>query len=486
MSRLLTLCTLLAALLLASPSAAQEPAELPPSQAPEVIQLLSNGWTYLEAAQLSKAEEAFRQVMDHPRGRSVAEAHYGLAAVWLDRGNAMAAYLRLQESTQAAAEDFAWDPGEDGTWDRRIAGRMDYIERNFTVIRLKFESGSSAVPPLADPAPADPLLRGISDGVGAVIDEALKADALNLWLLLPNGTWWVGGDLKTLEGGEMDGSKADAWLLPRRAGRAARLHRARVAAIAAGGSPAKDRLSGSPAAAQLETQGMLAAPHFEVHGSGGGVTTPLQGEGTGSAAGLAGHMTFGVTLPLRGEALALTVGISAGNLPVSGCATSQTRSSVFAFGLGLRLARSVGSGAWLAGHLGMHVGGGLADTGPRLRQVCVDSREADGALAWGARLSEGDASGVVSYPSLGWRGGSMAMGPDGDFGVLVTPQGARVLVGLSVFVRHDQVFAVLEDGQKAWFLDDETGAITSTELSAISGAASMGRFQFGLRLRYLF
>ena len=489
LSRLLALPALVAVLLLASAAAAQAPADVPPSEDPEVVELLANGWHYMEASQLSKAEEAFNRVMAHPRGRSVAEVHFALAAVWWNRGNAMASYLRLQEAQRAAASDFAWDPGEDEEWDRRIAVRMDFIERNFTVVRLKFGSGSSAVPPLPDPAPADPLLRKIAEGVGKVIDEALEADARNIWLLLPNGTWWVGDDLKQLEGGEMDGARAGTWLLPGSSGRAARIHKARVDAIARGESPAKDRLEGSSAAAaRLEAEGMLAAPHFEVHASGGGVAVPRQGEGAGgSPLGVSGHLAFGVTLPLRGEVLALTVGISAGNLPVSGCATVQTRSSMLAFGLGVRLARPVGTGSWLAGHLGVHVGGGLADSGPRLRQVCVDSRESAGAEpTYGVRLNDGYAVGVASYAALGWRGGSFAVGPEGDFGFLVTPPGARVLLGLSVFARHDQVFAVLDGGETRWFLDEESGALSSAELGSVSMAASMGRFQFGLRLRYLF
>ncbi len=482
MSRLLTLLLLL---MVPSWAAAQAPADLP-SEDPEVVQLLANGWHYLEAHQLSQAEQAFKQAIEHPRGKSVAEVHFGLAAVWWDRGNAMASYLRLQESRQAAANDFAWDPGPDGEWDRRIAVRMDFIERNFTAVRLQFQSGSSAVPPLADPPPADPLLRRIAEGVGRVVDEALEADARNIWLALPNGTWWVGDELKTLQGGELNASKAVSWLLPRDAGRAARVYRERTDAIARGESPAKARLEGSPSAAtRQQTAGMLADPHLEVYAAGGGVTTPRRGDGTaGAAAGLAGHLSFGVTLPLKGEALGLSVGISAANLPVSGCATSQIRSSVFAFGLGIRLARPVGPGAWLAGHIGGHVGGGLADMGPRLRQVCVDSRAEDGELAFGARLSDGDASGVASFSALGWRGGSMAVGPDADFGVLASPAGARVLIGLSVFARHDQVFAVLDE-QTAWFVDGD-GKLASTELGALSGAASMARLQFGLRLRYLF
>ena len=491
MSRLHALLAVVAlALLTPASSSAQEQTELPPSQDPEVIQLLSTAWRYREASDLSQAEAAFKQALDHPRGRSVAEAYYGLALVWMTRGNAMAAYVRLQEAQKAATEDYAWDGGPDGEWDRRIAARMDSIERNFTVVRLKFLSRSSAVPPLADPMPLDPLMQEIAAGVERVVDESLAADARNIWLLLPNGTWWVGDELKTLEGGEMDGSKAAIWELPGRSGRAARIHGARLAAIARGESPAKDRLTGSPAAAaRLETAGMLATPHFEVQAGGGGVTVPAQGGGaSGAPLGLAGHISLGVTLPLHGEALALGIGVSAANLPVSGCATTQTRSSVFALGLGVRLARSVGTGRWLAGHLGVHVGGGLADSAPRLRQGCIDSRESAGQEpVYGAQLSEGDASGTVSFAALGWRGGSLVLGPEGDFGFLATPPGARVVLGLSVFARHDQVFAVLDGDQTTrWFLDEDTAKPASTELESVDGAASMARFQFGLRLRYLF
>ena len=254
MSRLSVLFAVLAAALLAAPVApAQEPEELPPSRDPEVVELLAAGWHYIEAAQLNKAEETLGKAMAHPRGRSVAEVHFALAGIWLTRGNAMASFLRLQEAQQAAETDYAWDSGPDGEWDQRIAVRLGFIERNFTVVRMKFLSGSSAIPPLADPPPADPLQRKIAEGLGRVIDESLEADARNIWLLLPNGTWWVGDDLKTLEGGEMDASKADVWALPASSGRAARIHKARVDAIARGESPSRRLGSRRPACSPRPT-----------------------------------------------------------------------------------------------------------------------------------------------------------------------------------------------------------------------------------------
>ena len=243
-------CGLLAVLLAVVPAgaAAQDAGSesVPASEDPEVRALLGAGWAFLEMGSLRKADEAFKAALEHPLGRSCAETYFGLAGVWWERRNAMAAYQRLQEAQAASAGNFRWDPGAGGAWDARIEARMRFIERNFTVIQLKFE-GRKVLPPLADPQPTDPLLLEFGQRLPAVLDEHIEAGASTLWLLLPNGGWWVGDSLEELGGGEMNPARASAWRLPRARGAAARTHGERVAALARGESPAAELRGRTPA-----------------------------------------------------------------------------------------------------------------------------------------------------------------------------------------------------------------------------------------------
>lgn len=457
------------------------------AQDPEIVTLLGLGWQFFESADLRQAEDSFSKAMARPRGRSVAEVHFALAAVWWERGNAMASYQRLLDARRVSSTDFEWDAGPGGDWDLRIAARIEFIERNFTVVRLKLLSGRGVVPPLADPAPADPLLARVADGVPRVLEEALEAGARNVWLLLPNGTWWVGDDLLDLDGGEMDATRARTWLLPADTGRAGRLYRARRDAISRGASLAAARKRHGAAAG-----GQVAGPdepHFVVEVGGGGVSVAAQNSDAGPGVFLAGHAGFGVSLPLGRRAPALTVAFSVADLPVSRCSLRQERSTVVSFDLGLGLAHQVGSRLWLAGHAGVRFGGGIANGGADAREACAQARRAaePGALSYGVRLSDGEQSGVVSYADLGWLGTSFAFGPEADMGVLVATGRGHTMFGLSFFARHDQLFAILDgDHPTRWFLDEESGAPASADLGTLSSAASMARFQFGLRGRYLF
>ena len=45
------------------------------------------------------------------------------------------------------------------------------------------------------------------------VSEGLSEGSLVQWMMLPNGTYWVGDELKTLDGGEMDPSRAIEWAL---------------------------------------------------------------------------------------------------------------------------------------------------------------------------------------------------------------------------------------------------------------------------------
>ena len=51
---------------------------------------LSQAWQWMEAGSLDKADTAFKEVLADEQGHLIAEVHYGLAAVWWQKRNAMA------------------------------------------------------------------------------------------------------------------------------------------------------------------------------------------------------------------------------------------------------------------------------------------------------------------------------------------------------------------------------------------------------------
>ncbi len=231
MTRHLSLLILAAAALWAVPVfAGEEEPEDPNAQL--VRQKLSEGWTYLEAGSLPKAEAAFTAAYETRVGKDRADVYYSLSAVWWERRNAMASYSWLREAEAAAKSSWYWDGGEDGEWDRRIQGRIRYIERNFTVVKLRSPKSGRPLPPLADPPPADPLLMGFVDALAGQVAEGADAGASVQWFFLPNGTFWVGGDEYVLEGGEMEPTRATSWELPADRGGARKKYDDRSAAIA--------------------------------------------------------------------------------------------------------------------------------------------------------------------------------------------------------------------------------------------------------------
>ena len=215
MTRHLSLLILAAAALWAVPVfAGEEEPEDPNAQL--VRQKLSEGWTYLEAGSLPKAEAAFTAAYETRVGKDRADVYYSLSAVWWERRNAMASYSWLREAEAAAKSSWYWDGGEDGEWDRRIQGRLRYIERNFTVVKLRSPKSGRPLPPLADPPPADPLLMGFVDALAGQVAEGADAGASVQWFFLPNGTFWVGGDpAQTFaeQRGELEPSEADGQVL---------------------------------------------------------------------------------------------------------------------------------------------------------------------------------------------------------------------------------------------------------------------------------
>lgn len=223
----LLLATLLALLVaVPTPAPAQQDEE-----DPRLVRLLGAGWAFLESRSLRKAEEAFSEALRLPAGKGKGEVYYALAALWWEKRNALASYNWLKEGmTVRQQESWRWDAGEDGGWDRRIDGRVRYIERNFTVVKLSLESGK-LLPPLADPPPADPLLASFAAQLPTIVQEGVDADAQNLYLLLPNGVYWVGDQEQVLNTGELEAHKADAWALATDRGPAHRRYEEHVAAI---------------------------------------------------------------------------------------------------------------------------------------------------------------------------------------------------------------------------------------------------------------
>jgi hypothetical protein len=205
------LLALLALLTLSPPPARAQTAE--DDEDPRLVRLLGAGWAFLESRSLRKAEESFSEALRLPAGKGKGEVYYALAALWWEKRNALASYNWLKEGlTVREQESWRWDGGEDGGWDRRIDGRVRYIERNFTVVKLAL-GGGKLLPPLADPPPADPLLASFADQLPTIVDEGLEADAQNLFLLLPNGVYWVGDGERVLNSGELEAHKAETWEL---------------------------------------------------------------------------------------------------------------------------------------------------------------------------------------------------------------------------------------------------------------------------------
>ena len=232
LSRYILLPSLLLVLLASSSAFGQEDDE-------QVRLLLGQGWTFMEHGNLAQAEKAFTEAFERPAGANSAETYYALAAVWWERRNAMAAYMWLTDATSAAKKSYVWNGGQDREWDRRIAARRKFIEGNFTVIKLRSPTRGKPLPPLSDPPPTDPTLAAFSSLLSEVVAEGIAAKAAVQWVMIPNGTYWLGDNLVSLDSGELDAADAKTWdLLPAR-GKAQKTYSKRVAELAAGRSPAR-------------------------------------------------------------------------------------------------------------------------------------------------------------------------------------------------------------------------------------------------------
>ncbi len=243
------------ALLLAFAGLLASPAQAPAADDddPRLVRLLGAGWAFLESSALSKAEESFTQALALPDGKGKAEVYYALAALWWERRNGQASYNWLREGLGVRDEQgWLWDPGPDGGWERRIEGRIRYIERNFSSVKLELPGGKPLAP-LADPPPADPLLASFCSKLARAVNEGYEADARHLYVLLPNGLYWVGDQEQVLNSGELEAHRAETWTLATDRGGSRKRHEQRVVAIAKARSD-KEGLRERQEAARLKAQ----------------------------------------------------------------------------------------------------------------------------------------------------------------------------------------------------------------------------------------
>lgn len=452
---------------------------------------LSQAWTWMEAGALDRADGAFKEVVADQDGRLLAEAYFGLAAVWWQKRNAMASYQRLLEAKDLRGQ-MGWNAGKGDTWDQRIDSRMNYIERNFTVVKLRAQTRSS-VPPLADPRPSDPLLREFATSLGDNVEGGLEEGSLVQWLMLPNGTYWVGDELKELDGGEMDPSRALEWELAR-GGRAKATYKDRWAMLDAGTSPAEQRsgVAGTGDPSSSSTSSVVEVRHRSL---GVAIQGGLAATRTldGLDPDVAGDWQLGVQLEgrlaLPPPILALSVSGGWKMLPVNGCRAAPTRGHLVSLGVGpslqLPLSANLSLGADVAFRGGLMVGG----RSDAARLACVEklAEAEDGAVVRGALASSGDVSGTYGLADLGWQGRAGALGGELAVGPIID-SGGFLAFSVQLHVGYDHLIPILpgDAPETVYLRDPRTGATAAISRGAAVSAGAMGRVQLGARVRVLF
>jgi len=225
---------------------------------------------------------------------------------------------------------------------------------------------------------------------------------------------------------------------------------------------------------------------------GGGGSTVTQMTADSSSVGLDWNAQTRVDyiVPIKGATVALPVGLSWSNVPVSGCSHKQTRANAVSLHAGPRFAAPIKGRLWFAGQIGGHIGGGLSlPTGDVRNQCATESLKPDGdGVAYGARMIADDGTaGRLSLADLGWSGWALLVGPDGDLGILGAPGAGPTYLGVSFFVRYDQVIPIVRGTAYQFQAEGSSSPdLSSVTLETVSGRASMARFQFGLRGRILF
>ncbi|GEM_PF-2842404 len=462
------------ALCVASPSVAAAQgagAPAPGEVSMELRRQLAAGWTYYESGNFRKAIEVLVAALATPEGDRNAELHYLLGSIWWDKRDAASAMRWWSMAEAKAKERYDWNPS--GDYNARIQKRLVFVRTNFGTVKLR-TAGARSLPPQADPMPKDPVLAEFVAAAAGLIAEATRTRDKTAWIALPKGNYWVGDERLTLAGGGMDMAQAPEWALVRGVGAAKKAFEMRAAGGAPGPSTAVAATTGADADRFDARLGHVAL-------GGGGAVVPAQ-TGDGEVAGTV-HVEAGVAIPLGVPGVALAVGASYADLPVSGCSSMQTRAGVVAGHVGPRLSKHLTGRLWLSGEVGFHVGGGFAERTADDRTNCALARLGSdaGEVRYGATV--GPAGEAVSFAQLGWDGGSLALGPHGEIGVLGAPGQAPLYLGVSFFARYDQVFAVTGGGT-AWYPTDS--GVESAEVGALSGAASMSRLQFGVRGRVKF
>jgi hypothetical protein len=224
---------------------------------------------YFEAGNLRAAKQSFEAALQQPRGLSSAEVHYGLSLIPWKRGQVRRSY-GLLERARAASKEVGWDGGEDGEWDRRIAGRIRYVERNFAAVTLRHPTGGKALAPLLDPPPRDPLLRRFAAATEAQIQAGSVGSDGAQRLFLPSGRYWIGDNYVDLVAGDLASGKQQILYLPLARGPVLKRYQERL----------RMQAEGLPIAAPSPAVGSAAvteaAPPAAAEGAAGVAPDPLE------------------------------------------------------------------------------------------------------------------------------------------------------------------------------------------------------------------
>ncbi|GEM_PF-2221608 len=452
---------------------------------------VNQAWVYLEAGDHNRAEALMKKAYAEEKWGPVnAELYFLLSAIFWERRNAMAAYQWLSDGVKARTERaYAWEPG-DG-WDARIDKRKRFVERNFGIIKMRSEAGRP-VPPLMDPPSRDPVVKAFADGIAEKVSEAAKAGGSTLWLVVPKGTYWVGDELKTVEAGNLELSKAPLFELAGEPHERAAYNR-RVAEIKAGRSPAKEILDALAAAESGSETGesslVVVPPAVEVKAAslgsgmrvalGAGAALGTQRGADGSDAGIGGDLgmdlELGYDLAPPDSPVGLRLAGRFGTASAPACDAAQSRALMGGFLVGPRVSVSVASGAWFTATFGGRVSGGRAPLGSDVRGSCAAGPEGDGA--W--RLQVGD--GTVKGSELGWRGELFGAGPFGEVGLLVAPSVSAPRLGFGVQFAYDRLMPILDEARTVRYRGAD-GSIRTVDVSASGSEAAFGRVTVSARV----